>query len=205
MILAKMSWYAGLVWRRKFLHILANVSGFHRVYGMLNDRLYLRTILAESIGKSMQSRQKYLQCFEFIWFIILQVYLAMLKGIPNFYSKNDCEIEPVILHTINPMNSTKWVTSFSWIFHFSGLDRYLGNRGWLDQHDSVLDRCWLQCLSGRTLSPVPDTSESGYNEGSVKEPKGVFKYYISMFSIILDPDPPPLHQRCQHILRPPPP
>ena len=98
MILAKMSWYAGLVWRRKFLHILANVSGFHRVYGMLNDRLYLRTILAESIGKSMQSRQKYLQCFEFIWFIILQVYLAMLKGIPNFYSKNDCEIEPVILH-----------------------------------------------------------------------------------------------------------
>ena len=37
----------------------------------------------------------------------------------NFFSKNDCEIELVVLHTINPMKSTKWVTTFSWIFHFS--------------------------------------------------------------------------------------
>ena len=28
----------------------------------------------------------------------------------------------VVLHTINPMTSTKWVTSFSWIFHFSMKD-----------------------------------------------------------------------------------
>ena len=32
------------------------------------------------------------------------------------------EIEPVVLHTINPINSTKWVTSFSWIFHFLLID-----------------------------------------------------------------------------------
>ena len=32
------------------------------------------------------------------------------------------EIETVILNTINPMNSKKWVTTFSWIFHFSLID-----------------------------------------------------------------------------------
>ena len=39
-----------------------------------------------------------------------------------FFSKNDHEIEPVVLHTINPMNSSKCVTTFSWIFHFSLID-----------------------------------------------------------------------------------
>ena len=32
------------------------------------------------------------------------------------------EIETVILNTINPMNSKKCVTTFSWIFHFSLID-----------------------------------------------------------------------------------
>ena len=39
-----------------------------------------------------------------------------------FFSKNDSEIEPVVLHTLNPMNSTKWETSFSQIFPFSVID-----------------------------------------------------------------------------------
>ena len=37
----------------------------------------------------------------------------------NFFSKNDREIQLVVLHTINPVKSTKWVTTFSCIFHFS--------------------------------------------------------------------------------------
>ena len=36
--------------------------------------------------------------------------------------KTDPEIRPVVLNTINPMNSKKWVTTFSWIFHFSLID-----------------------------------------------------------------------------------
>ena len=39
-----------------------------------------------------------------------------------FFSKNDRETEPVVLHTINPPNSIKWVRTFSWIFHFSLID-----------------------------------------------------------------------------------
>ena len=35
-----------------------------------------------------------------------------------FSSKNYHKIESVVMHTINPMNSTKWVTKFSWIFYF---------------------------------------------------------------------------------------
>ena len=33
--------------------------------------------------------------------------------------------------------------------------------------------------------------------------KGAFKYYISMFSQILDPPPPALRKRNKHCLRPP--
>ena len=39
-----------------------------------------------------------------------------------FSCKNEREIEPVVLHTINPLNSTKCVTTFSRIFHFSFID-----------------------------------------------------------------------------------
>ena len=46
-----------------------------------------------------------------------------------FFSKNEREVELVVLHTINPMNSTKWVTAFSWLFHFSlKLTNYTNNK-----------------------------------------------------------------------------
>ena len=37
-------------------------------------------------------------------------------------SKNDRETEPVVLYIKNPQNSTKWVTTFSWIFHLLLID-----------------------------------------------------------------------------------
>ena len=49
----------------------------------------------------------------------VQISLAIVHHFAIFFSKNDCEIELVVLHTINPVKSTKWVTTFSWIFHFS--------------------------------------------------------------------------------------
>ena len=52
----------------------------------------------------------------------MQISLATEHFLPIFFSKNDREIEPVVLHTINPMNSTKCVTTFSWIFDFSLID-----------------------------------------------------------------------------------
>ena len=53
---------------------------------------------------------------------VLQISLNIGHFSLFFFNKNDREIEPVVLHTINPMNSTKWVTSFSWIFDFSLID-----------------------------------------------------------------------------------
>ena len=49
----------------------------------------------------------------------VQISLATVHYFAIFFNKNDHEIELVVLHTINPVNSTKWVTPFSWIFHFS--------------------------------------------------------------------------------------
>ena len=34
------------------------------------------------------------------------------------------ESEMVVLNTMNPMNSKKWVMTFSWIFHFLLIDFY---------------------------------------------------------------------------------
>ena len=45
-----------------------------------------------------------------------QLSLSTVHRILRCFSKNDREIEPVVLHTINPHNSTKW------IFHFSLID-----------------------------------------------------------------------------------
>ena len=49
----------------------------------------------------------------------VQIFLATAHYFAIFSSKNDREIEPVVLHTINPLNSTQWVTTFLCIFHFS--------------------------------------------------------------------------------------
>ena len=47
---------------------------------------------------------------------------AIVHYFAIFFSKNDHEIKLVVLHTINPQNSTKWMTTFSWIFHFLLID-----------------------------------------------------------------------------------
>ena len=89
---------------------------------MQNDWLDLSVILAEKISKKCivprdicTSLIIFLHLFcKYLW--IQCIFFAIL------FNKNDREIEPVVLHTINPMNSTKWVTSFSWIFHFLLID-----------------------------------------------------------------------------------
>ena len=53
---------------------------------------------------------------------LLSLALLSLSLFFHFISKNAHEVEPVVLHTINSMNSTKWVTTFSWIFHFLLID-----------------------------------------------------------------------------------
>ena len=89
----------------------------HRVYGMQNDRLDLTVILAEKNYKKMPCIQRFLHFFDHFSSLVLQISLDTRHFSTIFFSKNDREIEPVVLHTINPMNSTKWVTSFS-IFSF---------------------------------------------------------------------------------------
>ena len=52
----------------------------------------------------------------------VQISLDTMHYFGNFFSKSDREIESIILHTINHRNSTKWVKTFLWIFHFLLLD-----------------------------------------------------------------------------------
>ena len=89
---------------------------------MQNDRLDLMIILAEKNRNKMLCSQRYLHFFEDFSLFVLPISLATKHFLPIFFSKNDREIEPVVLHTINPMNSTKCVTTFSWIFDFSLID-----------------------------------------------------------------------------------
>ena len=89
---------------------------------MQNDRLDLTVILAEKNCEKMPCIQRFLHFFDNFSSLVLQISLHTRHFFAIFFSKNDREIEPVVLHTINPMNSTKWVTSFSWIFHFSLID-----------------------------------------------------------------------------------
>ena len=56
------------------------------------------------------------------WIKELQISRADVYCFQNRKKLVNCEVEPVVLHTINPMNSTKRVTTFSWIFHFSLID-----------------------------------------------------------------------------------
>ena len=46
----------------------------------------------------------------------------MMHCFSNHYKLVTCEIKTVVLNTIYPMNSKKWVATFSWIFHFSLID-----------------------------------------------------------------------------------
>ena len=89
---------------------------------MQNDRPDLTVILAEKNCQKMHCIPRYLQNKWRKMNKEVQISLDKMHFLAIFFNKNDREIEPVVLHTINPMNSTKWVTSFSWIFHFLLID-----------------------------------------------------------------------------------
>ena len=94
----------------------------HRVYGMQNNRLDLTVILAEKNSKKNHCSQRYLRNKWRKMIKEVQISLDTVQFFDIFFSKSDREIEPVVLHTINPMNPTKWVTAISWIFHFLLID-----------------------------------------------------------------------------------
>ena len=52
----------------------------------------------------------------------LEISLAKKHHFPNRKKLVNHEIETVVLMYINPINSKKSVTSFSWIFHFWLID-----------------------------------------------------------------------------------
>ena len=52
----------------------------------------------------------------------LEISLARKHRFPNRKKLVNREIETVVLMYINPINSKKYVTSFSWIFHFWLID-----------------------------------------------------------------------------------
>ena len=66
--------------------------------------------------------QRYFQFFEFFHFTFLRISLATKHRFPNREKLVNREIETVVLMYINPINSKKSVTSFSWIFHFWLID-----------------------------------------------------------------------------------
>ena len=74
-----------------------------------------RCFLARDISNS-------LSFFMFFHFTFLWISLAKKHRFPNREKLVNREIETVVLNTINPMNSKKLVTTFSWIFHFSLVD-----------------------------------------------------------------------------------
>ena len=83
------------------------------------DQLNLMVVLAEKNCKIMHYSRRYLYIFDHFSSFIMQISLPTKHYFTIFFSKNDHKIKLVVLHTINPLNSTKWVTTFSGIFHFS--------------------------------------------------------------------------------------
>ena len=85
---------------KKSTPILLNSEGLWYA----NNRLDLAVILAEKNCKILLCRKRYLQKK-------MEKYGKRSANISGY--KNDREIDPVILHIKNPLNSTKWVTTFS--------------------------------------------------------------------------------------------
>ena len=83
------------------------------VYGMQNDRPNLAVILAEKNCKRMLCRKRYLQNRWRKMVKEVEISPAVVHYFAIFISKNDHEIELLVLHTINPVKTTKWVTTFS--------------------------------------------------------------------------------------------
>ena len=67
----------------------------------------LTVILAEKNCKIMHYSLRYLYICDHISSFILQISLPTKHYFAIFFSKNDCKIEQVVLHSINPQNSTK--------------------------------------------------------------------------------------------------
>ena len=93
-----------------------------RVYIHQNDRLDLTVNEFFTVWKTMFLSQRYFQFFEFFHFTFLRISLATKHRFPNREKLVNREIETVVLMYINPINSKKSVTSFSWIFHFWLID-----------------------------------------------------------------------------------
>ena len=93
-----------------------------RGYGIQNDRLDLTINEFLSVWKTMHRGLRYFQFFGFFCLTFLRISLARVQRFKNHRKLVNREIKTVVLNTINPMNSKKWVTTFSWIFHFSLID-----------------------------------------------------------------------------------
>ena len=93
-----------------------------RVYIHQNDRLDLTVNEFFTVWKMMLLSQRYFQFFEFFHFTYLWISLAKKHRFPNREKLVNHEIETVILMYINPINSKKYVTSFSLIFRFCLID-----------------------------------------------------------------------------------
>ena len=74
---------------------------------MQNDRLDLTVILAGKKFEKMPCIQRFLHFFDHFSSLVLQISLDTVYFDPIFFNKNDREIEPDILHTINQMSSKK--------------------------------------------------------------------------------------------------
>ena len=110
------------------------------------------------------------------------------------FSKNDLEIEPAVLHTINPMNFTKCVTTFSLIFDFSLIDFYgkifdffssqIGNALWVyrtiykvkTEEKIFLVEIWLPSQNAGTR--VSLLYISGISQAHLRHISGISQVYI---------------------------
>ena len=104
---------------KKCRHLLFWV---HRVYGMQNERLDLTINEFFTVWKTMLLSQRYSQKCKMKKLKELEISLATKHHFPNCKKLVNREIETVVLMYINPINSKKSVTSFSWIFHFWLID-----------------------------------------------------------------------------------
>ena len=93
-----------------------------RVYIHQNDRLDLTVNEFFTVWETMLRSQRYSQKCKMKKLKELEISLAKKHRFPNRKKLVNREIETVVLMYINPINSKKSVTSFSWIFHFWFID-----------------------------------------------------------------------------------
>ena len=93
-----------------------------RVYIHQNDRLDLTVNEFFTVWETMLRSQRYSQKCKMKKLKELEISLAKKHRFPNRKKLVNREIETVVLMYINPINSKKSVTSFSWIFHFWLID-----------------------------------------------------------------------------------